>query len=354
MNWMFLAQFSGENPNGVPFPVPTPGSGSTVTNAGGPVAEQTISGAQKAGSWAASGLDGVWDSLIGPNSPYFAGLIDGLTPIVALGFMFWSGMWAKDMIHDRYSLIPMQKVVWPVLVILLFANNGALLGTTEFAMKEMIYSLNDGVLNRTIDGIKSKTHIQNAQWLLAYENHMQEQLKACDGKQGESLTQCQEAAASKAAEAAKVATNNQSGVPSVTWNPLSLVRFQAKLAITAVVVGAMIASSTFFHWMFSFSLACWALTGPLWVGLTLLPVSTKGIYTFVSGFYGIGLMIVAFSMIMTAASVSLAQAAGGDPLLFPLVIGVGAPVLAFLIGAGSAVGLFIGLSRIASWVLSRR
>lgn len=345
--WL-LAQTNPGNP--VPFP--SRPAGTTVTDVGVNNGTQALENARNAGDLAASGLDRIWTELVTPDSPFYSGLIHGLAPLVVIGFLFWGGIWAFEMLHHGFSQMPLQKVLWPIIVILFLHGNGLLLASTTLVMKNLTYTLNNGILNSTIQGIVVKRAIQQIQFDAAYRNYLQQQYRACEGKTGKQKLECEDKALVAANKLAQQARGANSGIPQPgIWNRGGVVSY-IKLAFEQWLIGILASISGLFHWGFSFCLAIWGLTGPLWLSITLLPIPTRGIYTFVSGFFGFSTMIVSFSLILGAVSVSLAQAANGDPLLFPLVAGLLSPFLAFVIGAGGALGMFVGLGRMATFVVA--
>lgn len=343
----FLAQTTPSN--AVPFPV---GDGSTVTSVGGITSKQVLENARNAGDYAASGLDRIWTELVSPDSPFYSGLIKGLAPLVMIGFVFWAGCWAQESIHQGFSRIPLHKVLWPLIVIIFLNGNGFLLASTTLVGKNIAYQLNDGVLNSTIQGIVVKQAIQQMNLGIAYRNYYQQQLQACNGKTGEEHELCVNKALAATNQLIDQTNAANTGLPEAAWWNPGAIFSQIKLAFEEWLVGILVSISLLFHWGFAFCLAIWGMTGPLWLSITLLPIPTKGVYTFVSGFFAFGLMIVSFSMILGAVAVSMAQAANGDPLLFPLIVGLLSPVLAFLIGTAGGIGLFVGLSRLATFVIT--
>lgn len=343
--WL-LAQAAPANP--VPFPsMPAPGTG--VTETGVENGTRILEGARNAGDATASGLNRIWTELVTPESPFYSGLIHGLAPLVLIGFLFWGAMWAYEMLHHGFSRTPLQKVIWPIIVILFLHSDGLLLASTTLVMKNLTYSVNDGILNSTIDGIVVKRAIQQINFNTAQSNYLKEQQKACEGKPENQRQECKHKAVEATNKLAQKAREANAGVPRTGWWNLGA---DIKLLFEEWLIGILMAISGLFHWGFAFCLAIWGLTGPLWLSITLLPIPTKGLYTFVSGFFGFSMMIVSFSMILGAVSVSLAQAANGDPLLFPLVAGLLSPFLAFAIGTGGAVGMFLGLGRMATFVVT--
>ena len=259
-------------------------------------------------------------------------------------------MWLYEIIQQGFSRIPLHQVIWTLIVILFLHGDGLLLASSTLVMKDLTYNLDNSILNSTIEGIVVKRAIQQIHFNAALQNYRDQQRKACEGKTGKQKNECLQKVELATNELARKAREANTGVPqSAWWNPGAIVS-TAKLALQEWLIGILMAISGMFHWGFGFCLAMWALTGPLWISITLLPIPTKGLYTFISGFFAFGIMIVSFSMMLGAASVSLAQAANGDPLLFPLVVGVLSPFLAFIIGVGGGVGMFIGLGRMATFV----
>lgn len=344
------------DPTGVPFPS-TNGNQQGISPLGGFAGKSAIEAAQRAGDFTASGFDGVWDALVSPNSPLYTALIDGLKPLAAVGFLIWATLWARDMFHQGFSVIPSQKIIWPVVIILLLSNNGFLLAGTTLGGRIMISNTNTAILSGTYDGIQGRQHVQSANIRLAYNTALENLRKACKGRTDEEQERCFQKADAEALKIAQALPGGNSGLPRIQGNPLqqagALIGQQFKLALEGIIIGLLATMSGLFRWFFAYVLVIWASTGPFWVSITLLPYKTRGIPIFFSGYLAIGLTILSYTVINIGAAVSLAFAGDGDPLLYPLVTGFLGPLLAIGIGAGSAVGSFVGIAGLSATLVKK-
>ncbi len=340
-----LAQTSG-----APFPSGPidPTSGNTVTNYGGMSGPDAVKAAANAGAAAASGSDHLWTEWVSPQSPIYDAIIRATIPLVLLGFVLWATAWARDVLHEYENPIHWQKVVWPLTVILLFYGNGKLLADCTTLGKVVTYNVANGILNRTGSNVVIKQQIQTRQLNTAYYRYFAQESSRCNNIPSQTQkNQCLQEASDLALNLAKQATGNQTGLPSNPWFAF------LKVAATGAIEGLLWASAGGFHYLSGILLAVWGSTGPLWVSLTLLPINTKGINFFVSGFIGFAVLIIVFDLLTAAVAVSLAQAADADPLFVPLLMGFLNPIFAFMIASGTGVGMFVGISSFVRWLIGR-
>ncbi len=335
---------------------PFPSSSSTslpVTNFGGQLsAPDALAAASNAGATAASGATNLWKEWVSPDSPFYQALISATAPLAALGFALWATFWARDLIHDHRNPIHWQKVAWPLIVIMLLYNHGTLLASSTLAGKALTYKIADAILNDTSSGITAKLALQAARYKSGFTNYVNAQQQICVGiTDKDKYNQCMTNIKVQAAEVSAKASGITVGLPgaSITVDLLA----PLKIAAAGAIISLLWASSAAFHYLAALVLAVWAATGPLWVSITLLPISTKGINFFISGFVGISLLIVSENMLNAAVAVSLAEAPGTDPLFVPLLMGLLNPFLAVIIGSGGAVGMFVGISKGVSWLVGK-
>lgn len=261
-------------------------------------------------------------------------------------------MWARDLIHDHRNPLHWQKVVWPLLVIMLFYNNGTLLANSTLAAKSLTYAVANSILNDTSSGIEAKRQIQMTLFKDSFSSYAAAQKQACVGiTNQDEHDQCISNAEAKAAELAKKAQGLTPGLPNGSF-PLDLLGALKGVFATGIVE-ILQASAAAFHYLAALVLAIWAATGPFWVSLTLLPISTKGINFFISGFFGISVLIITEDMLNAATAISLAQAPDTDPLFVPLLMGLLNPFLAVIIGSGGAIGIFVGISKGINWLTGK-
>jgi hypothetical protein len=349
-----------------PFPASDAPPGSTVTGVGGLGAEAAVTASRESARFALQGAEHLWQEWVSPNSPIFSAIIKGTFPLLLLGFIFWATFWAREVMSatSRGQGIPwlsFQKVLWPVIIIIFLQNNGALLAYSEIAAKSVIYNISNGILDITVEGITAKDWIRQRLFRDTQDAATAQALRQCQGfRDNEPIyNQCIQNAQSQAQQLAQQAGLGGLGGnnPNFFSNPLALFNWlgnQIRVAVMSLIItSVMSAIASIFHWFIGIVLAIWASTGPFWLMITLLPIDTKGIYAFVSGFFGLGMIMIVYNLLQAGTAVSLAQSDVNDPLLVPFVMGFLNPIIATFIGSGSAVGMFLGLSSLVKTGLEK-
>ncbi|WP_010474858.1 hypothetical protein [Acaryochloris sp. CCMEE 5410] len=368
---MILYLLAQASQSGVPFPTsPNP----TSTN---PIDQETakvgIEVAKQQGEAIAQGLDGLWDILITPNSPLYSALIKGLAPIVALGFLFWGSIWARDMNQQGLSMESLQKLIWPLIVIVLLNNNGEFLALATRGSAFIPRELSKKVLTASYGNVTGIEAIQKKNLDQAKRRAIQERVSVCVNQEPKDVEQCTIDATKKVeaeTRANERETQFEEEVLEIENGQSKVVRRKPKPvtrggkkdnfgvfgkafndALRGVFIFIMAAFNTAFAWFYNFAMIVWATTGPLWISITLLPFKTRGVVIFFSGIMGLGMTNVTYSVLNVASALALASAQHPNDLFYPIITGLLNPLLAFVIGAGSAIGVFVGTGTAVAWLL---
>ena len=337
-------------------------------------------------------MSGVWDSLVGPDSPYWEALLTGLTPIVALGFLFWT---ARFLIEAQIQgsvrgapEVPGARAAQGLLVVLLIANDGALLADTVNAFKQIQEEVNNKILEVSVEGATANTireRMINAQTKQGVQRYLKKQVQLCSerfpvqeesgsgsgssgsgssgsgsdgsgsGGDGSKFEECVNTAEQKAKERTQHLDDQSFIERTINWGVEAVKNGAERLynnTVGSVLSPILQLLTTAFQWLNAIAIGIWGLTAPLWLAVTMLPVGQKGIHTFNAGFFGLGLMSVSYTLINAAVVLSMMRADFGDPLLFAIFTGLVGPLLAIAIGSGGAVSLFVGTLALGKFVAS--
>ncbi|WP_373695828.1 hypothetical protein [Brunnivagina elsteri] len=107
-----------------------------------------------------------------------------------------------------------------------------------------------------------------------------------------------------------------------------------------------------FQWIIEVCMLLTALLGPLAVGGSLLPVGSKAIFAWLTGFFSVGMIKLCFNIISGLISTMVLNSDNNDPMIFAFAIGILAPILSVVLAAGGGMAVFRSFSSIASFGVS--
>lgn len=309
-------------------------------------------------------IDNLWINLVHHQSPYYQGVIKALLPMVAVAFLFWAVKFGYEAFARRDIHSSLQQFVWAMIVVILFTfNNGKHMATLTYTLKYFFYSINDSILDSTVAGIHARSAIISMQLRTAYEGYLSQEIKACDslseakedngvltGPEQARKSVCYDQAEKKAADTAANYINEKLSPVSIDQKDYRIAGIRGRLrsAARATISGLLMSFSFAAYFGFAYIVALIGLTGPLWLSITLLPMRTRGLMTFISLFFGACMIVITYSLLVAACAVSLLPFSVGDPLLFPLIAGLFAPAIAVMLGSGAGVAMFSGMMRVQS------
>lgn len=315
-------------------------------------AEEILEAGRTSQQLIAQAMDQLWQDVLlgtGPGGPALYGALANLGLFFALGtFMLWLTKWTKSMIDDEGNN-PISELIWPLIVIVLMSNRGAVLAQCTLELRSIINQTNEKILTSTVDGVRLDE---------AYRQRMQE-IGAQDAiaaiqQQCSSITDPvqQENCNKKAKQDAARIESRLENPPSNSWNPvtnavdaaLSAARQAVAEAIKIILFGLSFA----FQWVVEISLLLTALVGPLAVGGTLLPSGQKAMFAWLVGFFSIGMVKLSFNIIVGLVATLTLNSGPTDPLIFALVVGLLSPILSLVIAAGGGMAVFTQINSLAT------
>lgn len=310
-------------------------------------ATKIIEDGQLAAETVASTFDQMWQDVIGSGGLYAA--ITKLGMFFAVGtFVFWAVNLAKSLLEDEYML-PLTDIIWPLIVIVLLANNGQLLATGTLALRGIINDTNKMVLEST----SSSVRLQDA-----YKQIMQETGKQ-DVAQG-LVAQCSSIADPAQQQSCLADAQSQAQQMSGSGQTSGFQKFLNGIGsafssgiLTMAVRGWLLAFGIAFQWIVEVSMLLTGLLGPLAVGGTLLPVGQRSIFAWLTGFFSVGMVKLSFNIICGLVATMVVKAGNNDPMIFAFATGILAPVLSLVLAAGGGMAVFNSLSSMATFGVGR-
>ncbi len=294
----------------------------------------------------ATAMDGLWNDV----------LTGGLYAAIArLGVFFAVGtllifmvQWTRQMV-DGESSKAFTDIIWPIVVVFLLANNGAVLASGTRGLREIINQTNQTLLTSTSNSIRLQEAYQQVMQQTGAESAVRGLIQQCNAvADPQQQTECLDNAARQAEEIAAQTNGKKEG-----WFPdFGLSEFLSTNIFQLAVRGWLIAFGIAFQWLIEISLLLTALLGPLAIGGSLLPVGQKAIFAWLVGFFSVGMVKLSFNIISGLVATLVLNADTNDPLIFAFATGLLAPILSLAIATGGGMTVFNSLSTVGTFGLS--
>lgn len=318
-----------------------------------------------------------WDSVF-HSTLYTA--INELAITFAVGsLIFYIVQLFRNMAFEEVSE-HLVELAWPMIVIAMLANNAYLTANATLAMREVINKTSTEILSTTLLQVKMEDAIHNAVLRKAIGGQITAQISQCEGLVGEPQKECLLNANAQVQQTIRDFQQN-TGIPGsfVTMgaavedafmnNPLvqgtvGAAQSAGGAVSNGNVLGAAPAAvagffggylnstiesviSTIllaFQWAFAnilqISMLLTGLIGPLAVAGSLLPFGTKSIYTWVIGFFSLGMAQISYNIIVGVCAVVIVNADITDVDGFLVIVGLLGPALAMAIATGGGISVF--------------
>lgn len=274
----------------------------------------------------------------------------------------------KDNHLDRSDEVlyfdPVQLIRY-FLVFVLLTNNGALLRTGLLAGYNAFHELNQQILEITVTGVRLDEVYRQAQGVGNAQNVISQLVRQCESTMGEKQQQCLDSALERSIA---LVEQMESVYGRSSWLEERLADLnEIRQAIGEQPSALMFASPIY-----------WAVAGPLWetaaftllwawqgafqsavelvsllvalfaplaVGGAILPMGGAGaLGLWFVGFISISLLKLSFNIMAGLAAVTFVNSSLSDPLIFPMIVAVFAPVFSVLIVTGGGLGVWMGLT----------
>ncbi|MBF2063257.1 MAG: hypothetical protein IGS39_02315 [Calothrix sp. C42_A2020_038] len=299
------------------------------------------------------------------------GAITKLGIFFAVGtLIFFVSQWLRDVLENEYSR-PISNLIMPFIVVLLLANpgNGTTLSHLTLGFRNFINTINQQV----IEVADSNKVYQQALNMSVAEEVTGALLRPCQSLTGEQQVQC----LTKAKEKIDTLWQNYRDLYGAQpWisrlerkvnllvyssNSISELSFYSLLGSTVqtTIKNILISSQTAFHNLIEATMLLVAALGPLAVGCSLLPVASKPIVTWMTGFCAIGIAKISFNIIAVVTATVIVDVSSQnidaelDLTWFLICLGLLAPILSLTLAALGGLSIFNAMNNTNVWIRDR-
>lgn len=257
------------------------------------------------------------------------------------------------------GLFHVAELIWPVIVIMLLSNNGKLLAQSTLELQALGNGVNDLVLEQTLGGLKLREAFQEAYIQGASTQLMAVLNEQCQSQQTpEAVRQCLEQKQQQFNQYVDRMRALHGEQDSSFWEALKEKTkdvFRAGIGLFGTFTVAIPASILLQAWqtaaqlVLEIALLLVSMFGPIAVGASLLPTSSKPLFAWLSGMFSLFMAKLGFNIIAgIGATLVLTSTDVVTPLVLQIVLAIFAPALALIVGSGSGIGMFLAFSYIAT------
>lgn len=322
-----------------------------------------LQGAENGSKLAVQSFNADWQDLVNGTSPVYLAIVRFCVVGCGMLIAFWAIGWMREVTTNGLSWRIVDQLTWPVIVILMLSlGHGALLANTSLLFRGVSNYMNNQLLDITRNGVTLREAIRETSMEQALSQALKTKFQQCAGLSGvhtdpntgaktSQRTDCESREAAAAQQTAEdYRTRNQLPAYKFTWDPRELVGQVLNSAVQGLLYLIFSGLEAAFQYLVQLSFLLAAYTGPVFVSLSLLPVGSKPIYGWLSGWLSLGLVLNSYSIIVGIAASSIVNAQQTNPLFLPLIEGVLSPLLALGIGAGGGLILFNGFISTAAFL----
>ncbi|MGA7937815.1 MAG: hypothetical protein WCA35_29975 [Kovacikia sp.] len=295
--------------------------------------------------------------------------------VVSLAGLFAAGalvffmiQFIRHMVLEEDLATSLQSLLIPLVVIVLLANKGYLLGNSTLSLRNVIHGLSGKVLSQTLLEVKLQDAIQASVDKGSVSTQISALLSQCEGLVGQKQQDCFKSANQQAQAIiqdyqAKHPTGNQPFQGLTDWlNQLSQQANDFSQAQDGGISGSLFQGAGYlsgflgaisqslaqalllaFQWAFAnileIALLLTGLMGPIAVAGALM-YEGKSLWAWLTGFFAIGMAQVSYNIIVGLAAVVVVNANVTDTLGFLVIIAILAPALALALASGGGMVVF--------------
>lgn len=284
-------------------------------------------------------MEQLWNDTL--NSPMYVAIAE-------IGALFFMGtltifvvLWVKDMFQNEHSPVPWERWILLAVAVALLANQGSLMKTLTFSLRDLMNATNEKVLQSGLtngaDLITAFNQVSNGVGVQSWYN---QQVRTCQTiPEPTKQQQCLNDAKVLANQLAQQGVNNAPNQPGFLSGIGS--------AIETAMVGLLLALGVAVQWLVEISWILTAFAGPIAVGGTLLPVRQKSLFAWLIAYYSVGLYKLFFNIITGMLAMVMLRANNLNSLVFAVAVGILSPILALVLAAGGGLTTFTSLASVA-------
>ncbi|MCC5618209.1 hypothetical protein LC605_24615 [Nostoc sp. CHAB 5836] len=324
--------------------------------------------ATKTADFIAQGFNEIWYETI-TGELYAAMCKVGVLFAVAT-LVFFMVEWTKKMLlGDEQRAY--TEFIWVLIVVVLLANNGKVLGASTLGIRNYINNTNQYVLAYTTKGVDLRAAYQKALGVEAVRGVIGKEIENCKTSSltPEESIKCLSDAKNRLQQDYPSYFTGSSG--PFSWivqkidriiqapsdaiksgaNPLQVLfsPFTAYIgsSVIEIVSIILIGLNGAYQWAIELTMLLTALIGPLAVGGSLLPYGARAIFTWLTGYFSVGMAKLCFNVIAGLAGQLIATSSSDQPLFFLFTIGIFAPFLATGLAAGGGLAVLQQINKAA-------
>lgn len=295
-----------------------------------------------------------WGEVVNPSGPLWAGLCAFGTTLAALSIILVSVKMASDYQEKRFLWSELAaSVVWPLVIALFLGNNGSLLSQSVLLARQIGNSQVVKILNIQLADNTFKAAISTVVLSQSVKQQVSTIYAECQGKAGKELTDCLQEKKPVIDQILAEAEKQNNGPLEQVRNAVQDLQktFQNpgeafSATISLVIVTFLYALQWAFVNILEAALLMTATFAPVAMGLSLLPLGTKPIWAWGSGFVSLFGVQLGYNIVVGLAATVIVTAGGetASDLAFLAFISIFAPALALLIAGGGGVALYTGIN----------
>ncbi|MBW4558728.1 MAG: hypothetical protein KME59_22920 [Trichormus sp. ATA11-4-KO1] len=347
---LILAQSSGQQPG--------QNTGTTIS---GEIVEAAINGSDMI----VKSFEQDWQDLATGQSPVYLAVVSVAMLIAVVLVSFWSLGWYSQFSEEGFSSGVANEMIFPLLVILMLSNNGIMLSNTTLGLRNVTVDLNSRILSITRNGVNLKDAIRIVNLDQGFVLATRTAITKCDkleisgfdtqGNPTKPRQECIDETIQQARkEAQEIRQKKGLGSGSGSWKPQEIVGELINNVVQGFSFLVFSGLSAGFQYIVQLSFLLTAYVAPIFLVLSLLPVGAKPIYAWISGWLGLTLILVSYSIIVGVAASAIVNAPSTNPLLMQLIQAILSPLLAVAIGTGTGMAVFTAFSSSVKFAVGLR
>jgi len=306
--------------------------------------------------------NGVWDTIF--DSGVWFGLVSLGVTVAVLSVLYLAFAEGKKAVDEGDWASVVEMMVFPIVIVVFLANNGALLANTVQIMRNVAYHETNQIMNLQLSSYSLDTAIRTIATTQAARSQLEALYKPCQGEVDEQLVACWE---SKKDEALAIVTEaeGQAGtsLPELESFILEVADFGTVVRAGNVVEvgslpfspGQLFRAAFFPHvitllmslqWVvvngLEIALLFSALFSPIAMGASLLPLGGRPLIAWLLGFIAIFGIQLGYSVMVGIVSIVMVDSGGAlvSDVTFALFVSIFAPALSAAFATGSARAVY--------------
>jgi hypothetical protein len=296
----------------------------------------------------------VWGDVVNPSGAFWAGLCNLGTILAALSIIILAIKMAADYQEKRFLWSELAaSFIYPLVIALFLGNNGYLLSQTVLIIRNIGHQQVVSVLNIQLADTTFKNAISNVTLTQNVKTQVSTIYAECQGKTGKPLTDClQEKRPIVEQILAEAEKQNGGALEQARKAVAELTDFVQNPgavfsgSISLILITFLYALQWAFVNILEAALMMTATFAPIALGLSLLPLGSKPIWAWASGFISLFGVQLGYNIVVGLAATVIvsAGAQSASDLAFLAFISIFAPALALLIAGGGGIALYTGIN----------